>query len=141
MLNGGAVSWKSTKQKSVSLSTAESEWYAASEAGKEILYLRFILADFGFGQEGPTDLYEDSRAVICMAENPVNRKASRHMDTRKHFIGQLVTDQIVKLLPCKTDKMVADALTKSLQGPTFRQHRARMMGNNDSPYSAYLSLL
>ena len=37
MLNGGPVSWKSTRQKSVSLSTAESEWYAASEAGKEIL--------------------------------------------------------------------------------------------------------
>jgi hypothetical protein len=74
-----------------------------------------------------------------MVENPVNQKASRHMDTRMHFIGQLatVTDQIAKLLPCKTDKMVADALTKRLQGPTFRLHRARMMGNNDAPYSAY----
>jgi hypothetical protein len=40
MLNGGAVSWKSTKQKSVSLSTAEAEWYADSEAGKEITVLR-----------------------------------------------------------------------------------------------------
>ena len=57
MLNGGPVSWKSTRQKSVSLSTAESEWYAASEAGKEILYLRFILHDFGFSQEEPTPLY------------------------------------------------------------------------------------
>ena len=32
MMNGGPISWKSVKQKSVSLSTAESEWYAASEA-------------------------------------------------------------------------------------------------------------
>jgi hypothetical protein len=40
MMNGGPISWKSVKQKSVSLSTAESEWYAASEAGKELLYLR-----------------------------------------------------------------------------------------------------
>jgi len=53
------------KQKSVSLSTAESEWYAASEAGKELLYLRIIMREFGFPQLGPMHLYEDSRAVIA----------------------------------------------------------------------------
>jgi hypothetical protein len=138
MLNGGPVSWKSTRQKSVSLSTAESEWYAASEAGKEILYLRFILHDFGFSQEEPTPLYEDSRAVVCMSENPVNRKASRHIDTRRYFIGELVADKQIKLVTCRTDKMVAGALTKSLPGPAFRQYRSRMMGTNDAPYSAMM---
>ena len=63
MLNGGAVSWKSTKQNSVSLSTAEAEWYAASEAGKEVMYLCAILEKLGFTQREPTELYEDSRAV------------------------------------------------------------------------------
>jgi hypothetical protein len=48
MMNGGTVSWKSTKQKSVSLSTAEVEWYSSSEVGKEVVYLRSILNDFGF---------------------------------------------------------------------------------------------
>ena len=110
MLNGGPVSWKSTRQKSVSLSTAESEWYAASEAGKEIIYLRYILHGFGFEQKKATPLYEDSRAVICMAENPVNRKASRHIDTRRHWIGEQVEQELIKLVECKTDKMVADAL-------------------------------
>ena len=51
-LNGGPISWKSTRQQSVSLSTAEAEWYAASEAGKEIVYLRHILEDFGLKQRG-----------------------------------------------------------------------------------------
>jgi hypothetical protein len=41
MMNGGPISWKSVKQKSdMCLSTAESEWYAASEAGRELLYHR-----------------------------------------------------------------------------------------------------
>ena len=74
MMNGGPISWKSVKQKSVSLSTAESEWYATSEAGKELLYLRIIMRKFGFPQLGPMHLYEDSRAVITMAESPSNRK-------------------------------------------------------------------
>ena len=45
MMNGWTISWRSVKQKSVSLSTAEIEWYAASETGKELLYLRIIMRD------------------------------------------------------------------------------------------------
>jgi len=71
----------------------ESEWYAASEAGKELRYLRIIMRGFGFLQQGPSYLYEDSRAVICMAENPSNRKGARHIDTREHFVDQLGQDR------------------------------------------------
>ena len=54
MMNGEPIIWKSVKQKSVSLSTAESEWYAASEAGKELLYLSIIMREFGFPQLAPS---------------------------------------------------------------------------------------
>jgi hypothetical protein len=79
--------------KNVSLSKAESEWYVSSEAGKEIVYLCSNLNDLGFEQVSTELLYEDSRSVIVMTENPVNRKASCHIDTHKHFIGQLVEIQ------------------------------------------------
>ena len=42
MMNGGPISWKSRRQDSVALSTSEAEYMAASEVGKEILYLRAI---------------------------------------------------------------------------------------------------
>jgi hypothetical protein len=77
------------KQKSVSLSTAERTWYSASEAGKELLYLRIIMRECGLSQVGPSHLYADSLAVICMAENPSNRKGARHIDTREHFATNL----------------------------------------------------
>jgi hypothetical protein len=142
MMNGGPISWKSVKQKSVSLSTAESEWYAASEAGRELLYLRIIcdiiMREFGFPQLRPMHLYEDSRAVIAMAENPSNRKGVRHTDTREHFVDQLVKDRIIKLVQCRTNKMVADALTKNLPAPAFEQHRATMLGEDEAPFSAMM---
>ena len=98
MMNGGPISWKSVKQKSVSLSTAESEWYAASEAGRELLYLRIscdrMMREFGFPQLRPMHLYEDSRAVIVRAENPSNRKGARHIDTREHFVDQLAKERV-----------------------------------------------
>ena len=82
-----------------------------------------VVDAFGFIQHSPTVLYEDSRPVICMAENPVNRKASRHIDTRKHWIGEAVAAKLIKLEPCTTKKMVADTLTKNLPAPTFERHR------------------
>ena len=51
-MNGGSISRKAVKQKSVSLITAESQRYAASEAGKELLSLRIIRREFGFPQLG-----------------------------------------------------------------------------------------
>jgi hypothetical protein len=126
------------KQKSVSLSKAESEWYATtSEARKELLYLHIIMREFGFPQLGPMHLYEDSRAVIVMAENPCNRKGARHIDTREHFVDQLVKDRIVKLVQCRTNKMVADALTKNLPAPAFVR-RATMLGEDEASFSAMM---
>jgi hypothetical protein len=120
-----SVSWKSTKKQSVSFGKAETEWYTTSEGGKEIVYLLIILNDFGFEKVSPTLVYEDSRSVIVMHENPVNRKVSRHIDTRKHFIGLLVEQ-------CTTDRMVVDALTKGLPDSGFAKHKTEMLGKTSN---------
>jgi hypothetical protein len=49
---------------------------AASEGGKEVVYIRAILQDFGFTHKGPTNLYEDNLAVVDMSINSVCRKYS-----------------------------------------------------------------
>jgi hypothetical protein len=85
MMNGGPISWKSRRQDSVALSTSEAEYMAASEVGKEILYLHVILRDAGYAQTVPTNIYEDNLACIAMSTNPVRRKSSRHIDIRVHF--------------------------------------------------------
>ena len=51
-------------QKTVSLSTAEAEYYSASEMAIEVLYLRNLLANMGFEQAPDTPLYEDNAACI-----------------------------------------------------------------------------
>ena len=44
---GGAVSWQSRLQKCVALSTTEAEYIAATEAGKEIFWLKGFLQELG----------------------------------------------------------------------------------------------
>ena len=87
-------------------------------------------------------MYENSQAAICKAENPVNRKASHDIDTRRHWIGEAVAAKVIELIACRTHKMVADALTKSLPAPVFEQHKRTMLSVDDMPFSvniAYVS--
>ena len=63
-------------------------------------------------------------ACIAMSENPVRRKYSRHIDIRRYFVRELVHAGILKLIPLRTFKMVADALTKSLPFPACSKHCA-----------------
>jgi len=127
-MNGGPISGKSRRQDNVSLSTSEAKFVAASQAGKEALYLRETLKDFGYQQQNATEVYEDNLACVAMSENPVRQIFSRHIDIRRYFVRELVKAGFVKLIPLRTHKMVADALTKSLPSPAFIGHRCVMMG-------------
>ena len=44
MLSGAAVMWSSRQQRCVSLSSAEAEYVALSEAGRDVIWLRRLLA-------------------------------------------------------------------------------------------------
>ncbi len=48
LLYGGAVSWHCGIQKSVSLSTTESEWFALSETCKESIYFKHAMSQLRF---------------------------------------------------------------------------------------------
>ena len=65
-----AISWGSRKQATVALSSCEAEIVAASEAAKEALALRMLLADLGFGDDAPTRLAVDNQSAITCAYNP-----------------------------------------------------------------------
>ena len=89
--------------------------------------MREILKGFGAAQTDSTRLYEDNQACIAMSENTVHRERSRHIDVRKYFVRELVEEKVLKLIPCRTKDMTADALTKSLAYPSFKMHRSTML--------------
>ncbi len=51
-------------QKTVSLSTAEAEYYTASEIAIKIIYLRNLLENMGFGEKSDTPVFEDDAVCI-----------------------------------------------------------------------------
>ena len=73
-LNGGAVSWKSSKQETVADSTTEAEYIAASEAAKEGVWIRNFLIELGVfpNASSPLNLYCDNNGAIAQAKEPRN---------------------------------------------------------------------
>jgi hypothetical protein len=128
MMNGGAVSWQSTRQHVTALSTAEAEYYAASVAGVEITYMRRILEEMGYSQREPTVTYEDNMACIYMSRTSVMYHKARHIDTRVYRLREMCRDGIMIMEKVQTNDQAADALTKALARPAFERHRDTMMG-------------
>ncbi|XP_061343798.1 secreted RxLR effector protein 161-like [Gastrolobium bilobum] len=66
-LNGGAVSWKSSKKETTTDSTTEVEYIAASEAAKEAVWIKKFVAELGVVPSivDPIPLYCDNTGVIA----------------------------------------------------------------------------
>jgi len=135
-LNGGAISWGSRRQKATSISSCEAEYYAASCAVSEAIWLRLLCSELGMEiKKGTTLIWEDNQGCIQLSKGPSRRKVSKHIDIRHHFIRQHVADKEIALKYVKSKANVADALTKPLPRSAFLEHRNTMMGEKAKPYT------
>ena len=127
MYNGTAISWRSARQPLVTLSTAESEYVQATLTCQEILNLRNLYHEMGFGQDAPTLLFEDNQAAIDLSKNPCSRGRTKHMERRWHFVRQCNDDHSIMLSKVKGTINPADTMTKALPYDPYVMYR-RMLG-------------
>jgi hypothetical protein len=109
-----AVSWSSKVQPFVALSTAEAEFIAAVEAGKEIFWMRNILKEFGYNINGPSTLHCDNQSAIQVAKNPEHHGRMKHLDLRFFWLRDAVESGAISISYIPTADMPADLLTKPL---------------------------
>jgi hypothetical protein len=110
---GGAVSWQSRLQKCVALSTTEAEYMAATEACKELLWLKRFMQELGFMQQRYVVLC-DNQSTIHLAKNSMFHKRTKHIDVRYHWIRDGLEDKMFELDKVHTDDNGSDMLTKIL---------------------------
>ena len=126
---GATVSWSSHLQSSVGLSSCETEYMAAGDAAKEILYLRTLLAELGWPQEEATVLLCDNQPAIALASDDVHHARTKHIDVRHHFIRDHIRDGRIRMLWVSTALQEADILTKALGPILFARFRAMLLGD------------
>jgi hypothetical protein len=120
--NDSLISWKTTMQKRVSMSTAEAEYRAATIATKEVVWLRRLLAEIGVQQSAPTVLYEDNAACTKMISNPMVSGRNKHVELDMHFVRDHFKLGSVTPVPISTYDQRADLMTKNLPRPAFERH-------------------
>ena len=106
-----SVSWKSTLQSIVALSTTEAEYMEITEAVKEAIWLQGLLDDLGVGQKQVT-VFCDSQSAIHLAKNQVYHAQTKHIDVMYHFVREIIEECGVLVQKIKTDDNPADMLTK-----------------------------
>lgn len=111
-LSGASVSWNSTKQTCVALSTAEAEYYALSATAQESVWMQQFLADIHYADNQPMTICEDNQATMCIAKDQQCSKKTKHIDIRYHFVRDLITKNKIVLKYCHTNDMIADIFTK-----------------------------
>lgn len=126
LMNGGPVTWSSRRQSTVALSTTESEYMAASEAAKEILWLRQFLCDIKEPQESII-LNVDNQSAIKLINNPVFHRRSKHIDIKYNFVRENVAKNVVVIKYVESSNQLADFLTKALPVQKFNTIRDKVL--------------
>ena len=83
LLGGAAVSWKSAKQTTVALSTAEGDYIALSTASQGAIWFQRLMSDLSKKIFQEIIIYEDDQSTICLAKNQTVHERTRHIDIRK----------------------------------------------------------
>ncbi|KAK8715337.1 hypothetical protein V6N13_042673 [Hibiscus sabdariffa] len=123
-LNGGAVSWKSSKQDTVADSTIEAEYIAASEAAKEAVWIKKFITELGVvpSISDAMELYCDNNGAIAQAKEPRSHQRSKHILRRFHLIREIIDRADVEICKVHTDDNIDDPLTKPLAQQKHDRH-------------------
>ncbi|CAI7850006.1 unnamed protein product [Closterium sp. NIES-53] len=120
MLGGAAVSWASQRIRCATLSSTESEYVAAVEAGKEARRLRFLLTKFQLlRSEEPTTLFVDNSSTISVAGGMGLKGSLKHMECHHMWLQHMVKRRKLQLQYIHMSGQPADYLTKALHFPAF----------------------
>ena len=107
---------KSTKQKINTRSSTEAELVALDESLLHLLWFTQIMAFLGYPQS-PTFVYQDNKSTITVCEAGHSKNGRlKHMAVRWHFIQGKIQDKTIKLEYMPTNDMIADIMTKTIQG-------------------------
>ncbi|XP_071628360.1 uncharacterized protein [Temnothorax longispinosus] len=118
MYGGAAISWQSTKQQCVAVSTTEAEYVSAAAAARKNVWVMRLLRELDVSVS-ENILYIDNQSALRLVKNPEFHKRSKHIDVKYHFVRDLYEKGEINVCYVKTEEQLADIFTKVLNVKRF----------------------
>ena len=98
----------------MTLSSAEAEYVAATTTACQTIWMTRTLFELQHEQNEPTPIFCDNNSAIALSRNQVFHKRSKHIDTRYHFIRELINNNEINVEFCTSINQFAYLFTKPL---------------------------
>jgi hypothetical protein len=115
------ISWQSSKQKVVALSSCEAEYIAAATAACQAVWLARVLAEILGTKISKPVIRVDNKSAISLIKNPVHHDRSKHIETKYHAIRDYVQKGQIEVKFIRTNEQLGDVLTKPLCKTKFEE--------------------
>jgi len=126
-LGDGPIYIKSTKQKIVSKSSTEAELIGLSDACSQIIWCREFLIEQGYDVSA-AKVYQDNKSTMALVKKGKGSSdRTKHINIRYFFVKDRVESGDIQIEYLPTGEMIADVLTKPLQGEPFRNMRKQLL--------------
>jgi hypothetical protein len=125
-LGDSPITWHSSKQKVVALSTCEAEYVAAGSGACQGVWLARLLKELVGSELRAPVLKVDNKSAIDLSKNPVHHDRSKHIEVKFHYIRECVEGGKIVLEQISTRDQLADIMTKPLGRVLFQELRDRV---------------
>ena len=126
-LGKGVVMASSRKNPGVQMSACEAELIGLSERASICVWARKFMIAQGYRML-PATIRQDNRSTIALVTNGRSQsERTRHIDIRAFWLKELIDSGEVELVWTPTEEMLADVLSKPLNGSRFVTLRDRLL--------------
>ena len=115
MFGDGCVMAKSTKQKIVTKNSTEAELVALSDKISDVMRCHELIVELGYDVGTPV-VMQDNASTISLVTRGGGKPRTKHMRVRQNVVLELVRNNELVVQYESTKNMLADILTKPLQG-------------------------
>ncbi|GJV79342.1 ribonuclease H-like domain-containing protein [Tanacetum coccineum] len=120
-LGNNLLSWSSKRQHTLSRSSAEAEYRGVANAIAETTWLRNLLWELHTPLVIATLVYCDNVSVVYLSANPVQHQRTKHIEIDIHFVRDMVTACLVRVLHVPSRYQYVNIFTKGLPSALFEE--------------------